>query len=280
VDDQTVATPDGVRQQIEALREAWAWLALLVEPGRERRPGRPVDEDQAERLETRGRSDRAYRDWNLRQGLSALPASPAAASVAVVDAQAAIRRRVLAIVHEVANWHRSSWVGGPDVDDALSWLDAGGSGRPWVVDQAGEAHRASVVDELRDRRRIGWLVDELAEVAAYARESAGVVAEPVRPVAWRCPACGSPSLQLAHPGANKSLWTVSCVRRSCLCAGAGCGCLRRDRRQGLPHVWTRAELPVLAQAVAIADRVAREGRPATGSAAAGHGGWSDRRTAR
>ncbi|MDG4768761.1 hypothetical protein [Solwaraspora sp. WMMD792] len=266
--NQTDPTPDAVRGQIEALREAYSWLALLVEPGRERRPGRPVDDAQAERLEAQGRADRAYRQWNISRGLSALPPSPAAASVTVVDAQASVRRRVLDIAHRVAAWQHASWVGGPDVDQVLSWLDEAGPGRP------------AVVDELRDRRRLSWLVDELATAVASARQAAGVVAEPVRPVAWRCPACGSPSLQLAHPGADKSLWTISCVRRACRCAGAGCGCLRRDRRQGLAHVWTRAELPTLAQAVAIADRVARQGRPVTGSAAAGHGGWSDRRTVR
>ncbi|MEU4595441.1 hypothetical protein, partial [Micromonospora aurantiaca (nom. illeg.)] len=58
-------TVTDVREAIARLRESCAWLWLLMAPGRERRPGRPVDEAQAELLEARGRSDRAYREWNL-----------------------------------------------------------------------------------------------------------------------------------------------------------------------------------------------------------------------
>lgn len=288
--DSARPTVYDVRRAIERLRESMGWLWLLVVPGPERRPGRAVDEAQAEVLEARGRSDRAYRDWNLARGMSALPASAAAARVDVVDAQAAVHRIVTGAAHRVAANRDASYVGGGPgttaaVLDVLDWLTVGGPGRPWVVDVDGEAWRAGVLDDLHDNRDARLLTDLARAIGAaddVARNAAGVVAEPVRPIEHRCPACRHRSLQLHHDGRDKSKWTVRCVRRTCLCVGAGCGCLKRGRRPGLAHVWTRGEMDGpygLATAVAIAKRVTEQGqpRPQVHTSAAGHGGWSDRR---
>ncbi|MFG3709198.1 hypothetical protein ACGF7U_31330 [Micromonospora sp. NPDC047670] len=281
-----------VHAAVERLRESWAWLALLVVPGPERRPGRAVDEQQAEILEARGRSDRAYRSWNLARGMTALAPSAAAARLDVVDAQAVVHRTIAGLAHRVAAYQGSSYVGRratvtEAVVDVLDWLTVGGPGRPWVATAAGEVWRAGVVDELHERRDAHLLAHihrVLTTAGDTARAAAGVVAEAVQPLAHRCPACRHRSLQLHHEGRDKSRWTVRCVRRSCLCVGAGCGCLRHDRRQGLAHVWTRSELDGphgLATAVAIAQRLTEQGtpRPRVGATAAGHGGWPDRRRA-
>ncbi|QOC89866.1 hypothetical protein [Micromonospora craniellae] len=275
-----------VRDAIERLRESCAWLWLLMVPGRERRPGRPVDEEQAEILEARGHADRAYRSWNLSRGMGALAPSPAAARLDVVDAQAVVHRILTRLARSVAAYRDSSYVGGGRPVDVLDWLTVGGPGRPWVVDAAGDAWRAGVVDDLHDNRD-AYLVAEIAQRIAWAdevaRSAAGVVAEPVRPIEHRCPACRHRSLQLHHDGHDKRRWSVRCVRRTCLCVGAGCGCLKRDRRPGLPHAWGRGEMEGpggLATAVAIARRLDEQGRPrpTVRSTVTGHGGWSDRRT--
>lgn len=279
-----------VHAVVERLRESWAWLAWLVAPGPERRAGRAVDEQQAEVLEARGRSDRAYRDWNLARGMTALAPSAPAARLDVVDAQAVIHHAVTDLARHVAAHLHSSYVGRhagivDSVVDVLDWLTVGGPGRPWVADVDGQVWRAGVVDDLdehRDRRLLDHIHRVLTRAGDTARTAAGVLAEPVQPLAHRCPACRHRSLQLHHEGRDKSRWTVRCVRRSCLCAGAGCGCLRRDRRQGVAHVWTRAELDGphgLATAVAIARRLTEQGvpRPRVGSGGSGHGGWPQRR---
>ncbi|MBM7083616.1 hypothetical protein [Micromonospora humidisoli] len=275
-----------LRDAVERLRESLAWLWLLTAPGRERRPGRPVDEDQAEILEARGHAARTWREANLRHGMGALAPSAAAARLDVVDALTVVTRILTRLARLVAEGRASSYVGGGRPVDVLDWLTAGGPGRPWVVDAAGDAWRAGVLDDLHDNRD-AYLVGRIAEHIAWAdevaRAAAGVVAEPVRPIEHRCPACRHRSLQLRHDGRDKRRWTVECVRRTCLCAGAGCGCLRRDRRPGLAHVWTRGEMEGpggLATAVAIARRLDEQGRrrPTVRSTTTGHGGWSDRRT--
>ncbi|MEV0805744.1 hypothetical protein [Micromonospora sp. NPDC050200] len=281
-----------VHAAVERLRESWTWLGLLVTPGPERRPGRAVDEQQAEVLEARGRSDRAYRAWNLARGMTALAPSAAAARLDVVDAQAAVHRAVTGLADRVASYRASSYVGRRTgavdaVADVLDWLTAGGPGRPWVATAGGEVWRAGVVDELHEHRDAHLLTHihrVLTAAGDTARAAAGVVAEAVQPLAHRCPACRHRSLQLHHEGRDKSRWTVRCVRRPCLCTGEGCGCLRRDRRPGLAHVWTRGELDGqhgLATAVAIAQRLTEQGspRPRVATTSAGHGGWAERRRA-
>ena len=284
-------TVDDVREAIERLRESCGWLWLLLAPGRERRPGRPVDEAQAEVLEARGRSDAAFRQWNLRHGMGALAPSPAAARLDVIDAQAVVHRMLADLARSVAAQQGASYVGQRTgavaaAADVLDWLTGGGPGRRWVVDAAGAAWRSGVLDDLHDNRD-AQLLREIARTLAaadnVARSTAGVVAEAVRPIEHRCPACRHRSLQLHHDGRNKRLWTVRCVRLTCVCAGDSCGCMKRDRRPGLAHVWTRPEMDGpygLATAVAIAQRLTEQGRPrpTAQSTVTGHGGWSDRRT--
>ncbi|MFY1669509.1 hypothetical protein ACN27G_06075 [Plantactinospora sp. WMMB334] len=278
------ATVHAVRDLVDRLRESIGWLWLLVVPGPERRPGRAVDEDRAELLEAWAWQARAYRDAALREGRGALTAAAAPARLDVVDAQQVVHRLVSRAVARVARARGSCYVGDRSdvagaVADALDWLTVGGPGRPWVVEPDGTVWRAGVVDELHDNRD-AWVLADVARLLrgadVVARSAAGVVGEQVRPVEHRCPACGHRSLQLHHDGPTRG-WTVTCVRRSCVCVGAGCGCLRRLKREGLPHVWTRSELSGAYGLAAAVDRARLAGRRRVGSGAAGHGGWSDRR---
>lgn len=279
-----------VEDAVDRLRLSWGWLVLLAEPGRERRPGRAVDEDQAEALAARGMSDRAYREWNLRHGMSALPPSPAAAQLSVVDAQAVVARLVREAVDAIAAARRSTYVGGRPgaaaVLDALDWLTEGGAPRPFVATRRGVVGRAGVLADLhnnRDRELLARVLRLLGRADAAARAAAGVVDEEVRPIGHRCPACRYRSLQL-----TPQTGTVRCVRRSCRCAGDGCGCLQVDRRKGRAHVWVRANLDsglgALATAIAMADAIDAQVDRDRGvdrrvrSGMRGHGGWPDRRS--
>lgn len=278
--DEGMLPIDRARAAIDALREAYGWLRLLVVPGPYRRPGRAVDEARAEALEAQGRQARAYREWNLARGMTALAPAAAPVRLDVVDAQARIRATVVDLARRVAAAAGAVYVGGPGdpVEDVLAWLEAGGPGRPFMVSTDGEAWRSGQLDDLRDTRVLVNVATTLDGCAELARTAAGVVDEPVTPLEHRCPACRSRSLQLHHGSRAASSWTVVCVRRSCRCAGVGCSCLRRDRRPGLPHVWTRAELDGpygLATAVARASTVARA---PIRSSVVGHGRWSGRRT--
>jgi hypothetical protein len=273
------------RASIDELRQAWAWLRLLAEPGRESSTALVVDDAQAERLAALGMQAKAYRTWNLRWGLSALAPTPAAARIGVLDAQVAVHGLVLDVARAVATAAHSTYVGarsGADaVLDALDWLEEGPRPYPWVCGPEGPRWRAGALDRLRDPAAAAAAAGLLQRANRLAREACRVVdADPVRPLEHRCPACRAQSLQLHYDGEdlarvadgarprNVSRWYAECVSQRCRCTVQGCGCGMRSRIDGRRHAWAYGELPDLWRAIERAAQI--RGRP-VGSAAEGHG---------
>jgi hypothetical protein len=255
------------RLAIDELRTAWSWLTLLLAAGREQRHSRATDDDQAEVLAAQGMAARAYREWNLRRGLSALAPTGTPARLAVIDTQAAIHGIVTGIADRVAATTRSCYVGartGTDaVLDTLDWLASGGPGRPWVVDADGATWRRGELDGLRDQSVLAYASGALQRANRIAREATGVLAETVLPLGDRCPACRRRSLQLHYDPIDltrvavdelrprePSRWYVECVSDRCRCTLEGCGCRMRMRVKGRRHAWAYGELPELAATIA------------------------------
>lgn len=281
-------TVEQIRITADELRTAWAWLRLLVEPGRETSVGTAVDDQRAERLTAAGFQARAYREWNLRRGLSALPPSPGSARVGIVDAQV----HVHGIVVDVATRTARSVGGRPParadtvvatVNAALDWLtgDAGEPGRPWITGTGGVLWRAGPLDELRDAGLAAGVDRDLQRADRIARAAARVLDERVQPIDHRCPACGQRSLQLYYDGDDRRRWYVRCVSARCRCTGSGepgrpsCGCRQATRYAGRPHAWAYGELEGpfgLWAAIAATS----PDRPRLEARTAGHGGWQSR----
>ncbi|NMO52008.1 hypothetical protein HH310_12470 [Actinoplanes sp. TBRC 11911] len=276
-----------IRITADQIRTAWAWLELLVEPGHATTVARAVDDGQAERLEALGHADRAYRDWNLRHGMSALPPSPAAVRLGIVDAQVVVHQHVATAVRLLAGtgsnaktWTRAD-VALQSVPTALDWLvgsdiglGADGGGGVW--------RRQGAVDRIRDAN-LAAEVDKLLQRAdRVAREATGDDGMQLRPLEHRCPACGRRSLQLDHESAHRINWLVKCVSQRCVCTGdatpdrEACGCGKRYRRPGRPHVWTYAELSDGHHGLLDVVAAAARDRPGVGRGASGHGGWQTR----
>lgn len=281
-----------MREQIcltaDRLRIAWAWLQLLVEPGHASVPsGTAVDDERAERLEALGHSDRAYRAINLREGMSALPASPAPVRVGIVDTQIAVHGHVASAVTMLgatgSTWtRRRAATAARTVPAALDWLAGfelglGVTGRdgvwlrPGAVDRIRDADLAAAVDRLLQR------ADRAARAVTGDEDDA-----PIRPLEHRCPACGHRSLQLEILGRDRSTWLTRCVSDRCRCTGPGdqetpaCGCLRRAPSDvGRHHVWRYSDLDGPLGLVAALDRFDRQ-RPDVVAGAVGHGGWQSR----
>jgi hypothetical protein len=268
---------------IAELRVAWSWLALLVVPGPESRPGQAVDDGFAEVLAAQGMAARAYREWNLRRGLTALAPTGAPARLAVVDVQANIHGLVTEVARRVAAALHACYVGGRTgaaaaVVDALDWLTDGGPGSPWITGVDGVWGRRGKLDELRDRTAIASVARALQRANRIARETAGVVADPVLPLGDRCPACRRRSLQLRYDPADlnrvvvdelrprePSRWYAECVSEQCRCTVEGCGCGMRMRVHGRRHAWSYGELPDLARTIARAAPISQPvRRSATG----------------
>ncbi|MEV4705041.1 hypothetical protein [Actinoplanes sp. NPDC049316] len=266
-----VFTIEQIHLTLDRLRESWEWLLELAEPGRAAPAASPaLTDDQAERLEAVGHSDRAYRAYNLRHGMSALPPSPAAARIAIIDAQAHAGAAIMDAVHLVAAAADSVYVGGrPDqaatVRTALAWLDG------------------PALDDVRDDR-VAAAVDQLLQRAdRTARQAAACTDDEVEPLvdprtrrAPRCPACGRRSLQRERSTGRTA---IRCVSQQCRCTGDGapgipeCGCRREEKRPGKPHVWPPVDEPELWAAI---NATPEPERPAVGRGAAGHGGWQSR----
>lgn len=262
------------RATIDELRQAWAWLQLLTEPGRDASPAIAVNDAQAERLEAWARATRAYRDWNLGRGLTALPPTPAAARIGVLDAQAAVHGLVLDVAARVAGAHGATYIGTraghAGVLDALDWLE---DDAPPGITAAGPLAR------LRDADLVGDVAGQLQRANTIARQAARVLDEdPVQPLEHHCPACGRQSLQLHYDRGdlvaaadgvtprNRSRWYAACVSGQCRCTVEGCGCGMRTRIVGRRHAWAWGELPDLWRAIDRAQRLRRRrvGRSATG----------------
>jgi hypothetical protein len=269
----------------DKLRTAWSWLQLLAEPGRATAPsGTAVDDQKAERLEAIGRSDRAYRDYNLRHGMSALPPSPAPIRIGIVDAQVAVHGLITTAVRLLAGtggsahtWARADAALG-SVPAALDWLvgyevGLGVSGRDgvWI--------RQGAVDRIRDAQLAADVDRILQRADRAARSAAGDNGSVVRPLEHRCPACGRRSLQLEVTSADRRDWMARCVSERCRCTGPGepgvpaCGCLRRlSYDVGRRHVWTYGQLDGRAGLLAALEMYDRQ-QPGVGSGLTGRGGW-------
>lgn len=266
-----VFTIEQIHLTLDRLRESWEWLLELAEPGRAApAASAALTDDQAERLEALGHSDRAYRAYNLRHGMSALPPSPAAARIAVIDAQALAGAAVMDAVHLVAAAADSVYVGGrPDqaasIRTALAWLDGP------ALDDVHDDRVAAAVDQLLQR------ADRTARSAAQCSdEEVETLVDPRTRRAPRCPACGRRSLQRERATGRD---VIRCVSQQCRCTGDGapgipaCGCGREERKAGKPHVWPPAEEDQLWAAINATPVPSRHG---VGRGASGHGGWQSR----
>ncbi len=293
-----------VRDAIGRLRESWAWLGELVEPGTETSGGRVLTDVERERLAELAAAERADRyprprydphylaDRHRRPaedvlsrapaGHGALAATSAPARLSIVEAQAQVRAIVVDAARAVAAAARAVYVGraGPDaVPAALVWLDgvparwvATADGVVWPRPPGGVLHQVELGEVPADLAAIAAGLDRADRIA---REAAGVAATLTAPWPDRCPACRLRSLQLHHDGdqRHQRAWYVACVSEACVCAGAGCGCRQQVRYAGRRHAWARGELDGpygLWAAVAAAHTP----RPPVGSTRQGHGrGW-------
>lgn len=276
-----------IRITVDQLREAWAWLLELAEPGPETsRPAQAMTDQLAEQLEARGHSDRAYRAWNLARGTSALPPSPAPVRVGVVDAQVLVDRLVAAAVLTLAQTGgeqtqaRADAATAAGVPAMLDWITGweiglGASGRDGVwlkqgaIDRVRDAQLAGDVEQLLTR------ADRAGRAAAALDDDPGEqLVDPATGRPARCPACRRRSLQRETTG------LIRCVSQACVCTGDAtadqdeCGCRRAEKRPELRHVWIRAAEHELWNAIGY-DRTPA-GRPGVGRGATGHGGWQSR----
>jgi hypothetical protein len=244
------------RLALDELRQAWAWLQLLAEPGRDGSDATVIDDGRAESLAAQGMQARAYREWNLRNGMTALPPTPASARLGVLDAQAAVHTIVLDLAGQAAAAEQAVYVGqsagDQAVTDALSWL----------------GYRA--LEHIRDAELAGTVAAGLQRANTIARQAARVLGEePTQPLEQRCPACGRQSLQLHYDRGdlvrsadgerprNRSRWYAECVSQRCRCTVEGCGCGMRTRVAGRRHAWAYGELADLWRAIERAQLLRR-----------------------
>lgn len=281
---------DNCHRLVARVQQAWAWLGLLVEPGRESRSMPLLTDAQRTRIAEAVTAERADRTARARPGMpgwmrsrgssDALASTSAPARLGIVAARAAVHQLVIDAARAAAAALDSVYIGqradDAAVDDALAWL---AGGQPvWVASEISILGRhlpPEILDQLT--------TDALAEVARLlaradqtARAAAGVEDDTCMPFPHPCPACGRRSLQLNVPGADRRTWTVQCVREACLCTGEGCRCRHAVRYPRRRHFWAYGELDGvwgLWNAIAAARTPPRPVRSAT----TGHGGWSERR---
>lgn len=263
MDDTTdTATQDQVLATIARLRESWAWLVELVEPGRERTSAPVLTDTQRARQGAAAIAERADRAANAAAGRGALAPAPAGARLDVIAAKVIVHSVVLDAVR-IAHLavfgatYRGARAGDAAVVDALDWLDL-------MVDTAAGTGVLAQLDRM------------LARADAVARRAARVTDDPVAP-AGRCPACGRRSLQWQMTGTDSRAWSVVCTSERCACIGPGCGCWHRVRYPGRRHAWYSTELDGpygLWRAMERAAAARSTGR--LGSSRRGHGGWPER----
>lgn len=272
--------------QLDRLREAWGWLQLVLAPGPESSAHRPYSDAGAEALSARAMEAATYREIALAHKQSALAPAPAPLRLDVLDAQESVRRMVLEVVADVAQYHREEPAGPgtrrvATVDTALAYLEGARDRAVLVVDPVGVCWRMDRISEIGAEGVLALIGQDLAAAAELARRASRVTEGTVLQLEHRCPACGRRSLQLECDGADQRQWHVCCVSASCLCKGSECGCLQPVREAFQPHVWSRSELGGsfgLSAAIEAASRRARRRRGRLSSSAGGHGGWPERRT--
>lgn len=260
------------------LAQAFGWLRVLVEPGREPRPAPPVLTDTARHwLGVHSASEAADRIANLRAGLAAAPAGQVPVRLEMLSAQ----RRALDVVDQlVAQVERAGARAGLGVPATgrnlvrvLTWLAGDGGPPGWAVTPGGVVFRRGALADVADLRVVDQVATRLQEAADRARAAAGITTERTAPYPNQpCPACRRRSLEIDATLRDERYWTVGCISERCLCTGPGCPCLQRYAIEGRRHVWTYAELPSLE----LAQQRRRLSHPVR-SAAVGHGGWSSRR---
>lgn len=285
--DSVRYTVEQIHISIDRIRAAWTWLCLLVEPGHATTPaGTAVGDAQAERLEALGHSDRAYRAYNLKHGMSALPPSPAPARVGIIDAQVAVHTLIADAVWLLASTggrqaQRGADAAALDVPAALDWFTGAPLAELGYSGADGVWWRAGALDRIRDSHLAADLDKLLQRAVRTAEAAAGIDVAMTRPLEHRCPACGRRSLQLEHSSTTRTRWTVECVSERCVCSGPArpdqpaCGCGRQEHREGRRHVWPYAELDG-PHGLLAAVTAATATRPGVGRGAAGHGGWQSR----
>ena len=175
---------------------------------------------ERERQDAQARADKAAAEWNARLGLTALGASRAPLSVAVLDV-------IVAIDADITSMETS----------VCEWLDltplTGATGHQRITRIIGLLDRIESIGELA-----AWVDTEAARLNRQARAALGD-AEPVHKLRARCPICDAMSLR-AFPERE----VVICVNDACRCTDDACRCnASRPRR----HRWLYAEWPWLAQ---------------------------------
>ena len=175
---------------------------------------------EAERQDAQARADRAANEWNSRLGLTALGASRAPLSVAVLDTMVDIDTRITAMETTACEWL------------GLTPL-AGATGHKRITRIIGLLARIETLDDFA-----AWVDTEAATLNRKARHALGD-SEPVHKIRARCPICDAMSLR-AFP--EREL--VLCVNDDCQCTDQACRCnAARPKR----HRWLYNEWPWLAQ---------------------------------
>lgn len=212
---------DHVYANLAELRDRLPRLDHALALGTPRRwSQRDLTPTQRERQDAQARLDKAARDWNARHGISALGASRAPLSVAVLDAKAAIAAGVTTTEDAVCEWL------------GLTPL-AGATTRERITRIISLLARIEALDELAT-----WVDAEAARLNRQARAVLGD-SEPVHRLDARCPVCDARSLR-AFPERE----VVICVNDDCACTDDACPCnAARPRR----HRWAYAQWPWLAQ---------------------------------
>ncbi|HEX8345042.1 MAG TPA: hypothetical protein VF657_09895 [Actinoplanes sp.] len=267
------AVADAARHAARLLR-AVGWLAILTVPGTEPRPApRLLSDEQLAQMQDLARAESAER------AASAMPASSAPARLDAIAARDAAVRSTGRIVRTVARAapHRfGTAVTLLNLRHALDYIAGGGDPAPgWAASATGETYRRCALAELPDTAVAEHVARRLGEAADAASAAAGIRTERVMPFpGGACPACRRRSLQVDATLADERYWTVTCISDACRCAGPGCGCGQGVRIEGRRHAWPHSEFDGpdgLRRAITLSRR-----HPIR-SAAAGHGGWAERR---
>jgi hypothetical protein len=231
---------------LSSLRDAYPWLAVVLEAeayGQPRRPSTPQQppslrslraHDELLRLE---KSERIYAD---RAGIKQTGASAAPIRLALIDAEQLATTTVIdqAWIVATALRHLDQWLRpsqnliSPTWNTATTYLGFSlhDLARP-ELGTAGTAIATAAAAELAK-----------ADRAVRSACSLGDVRIPL-PGGHPCPRCQRRSLRIDITSAEQANWTIAC-RVDCLCLGEQCECQRHGRRFGQVHVWPAEQLAI------------------------------------